>query len=253
MPETTTEPETPQADEVRDRAVDAAMAVFEKSLRLIPPRRLIAEALEAAGDVYDADNQADADRLVADAGLISMESLPDRGVRVRIALGLGLAARMLGAFREVLDASPKAINYVEQHFVDPATAESYVVIVCRPGGLTPHQLRLAAEQERDDARARLAAVHDRLTRIDDGDDDAYNTPESTAEYVVARYQAVAASEEWAAGEIGRLRAALDAVADLAYRAGSGAAAVDALAEIQTRARRAAQVLQPTTGGGTDRG
>lgn len=135
--------------DVRDRAVDAAMAVFERSLRLMTPHRhLVVEALDAAREMFDAE--------------------------------------MTG---------------------------------------------------------RMAAAHDALTRIDDGDDDAYNTLESTVEYVVGRYRRVAESEEQAADEIVRLRAELTAVADLAYRAGSGPAAADALAEIQTRARRALQVAQ----------
>lgn len=148
---------------VTSQCVDAAMAVFDRVLSVHAPRRdVVVEALQAADEAAAAVAQAEADRMVAGTGLISMESLPEQGVRLRIALGLGLAHRMLGAFRAVLDANPGAINYVEQEFVSQETGESYVAILVRPGGRTPHQLRLEAERERDWLRARLDGAHDAL-------------------------------------------------------------------------------------------
>lgn len=106
---------------------------------------------------------------------------------------------------------------------------------------TPDQLWKTAERQLAVERARIAAAHVALTLIDDGDDDAYNTLESTVEYVVARYQRVADAEEAAADENAWLRAELAAVRDLAYRAGPGAAAADALQAIHIRTVRALAV------------
>jgi hypothetical protein len=142
--------------------------------------------------------------------------------------------------------------------VEPPTGES-----------TSAELR-RVEQAHGVAIARLHAVHDTMTRIDDGDTEEYNTPESTAEYVVGRYRAVVAAEEEAAGEIDRLRGELRAIAELADLAaqheerltGEYSGAVrdhlrESLDQVRTRARQAtalppvADVL--TRSGGNRRG
>lgn len=105
-------------------------------------------ALRAGGEVYAAADQAASDRALADAGLISMEALPDQGVRVQLAIGVELAAKMAESFRALLDGAG-SINYVEQRFVPRDGGEAYTVIVCRPDGKTPHQLRAEAEAQRD--------------------------------------------------------------------------------------------------------
>lgn len=61
----------------------------------------------------------------------------------------------VGAFANILDQHPDATNYVEMSLHDPETGARYNVIVTRPGGASPHQLRAAAE-------ARVAALEAQL-------------------------------------------------------------------------------------------
>jgi len=233
-------------DDVRELAIDAAMDVFHP---MVLDRVFVAAALDAAGEVFAAADAAEVDRVLTETGLVGMEPVSD-GVRIRLKHAHDLAAGMVSAF-DALIQQKGCENYREWDYTvtDPAEGHRrYTFFVVRPGGRTPHQLREDAERERDAAIARMEAAHDALARIDDGDDDAFNTLESTVEYVVARYRAVAASEEQAADQIDRDKAELNAIADLAYRAGAADAADsagrdairDALATIQTRARRAAQ-------------
>lgn len=170
MTEATPATENPEYAAVREKAIAAAMAIFDRDLRLMaPPRHLVVEALDAAAGVVDADQEAAAERMVAATGLVSMEALPDHGVRLRIALGLELTMTMLGSFKDLLDANPAAINYIEQHFESRETGQQYVVIVVRPGGKTPHQLQQEAAQRADSlaaelGRIRAAGVDPRLLR-----------------------------------------------------------------------------------------
>lgn len=115
-------------------------------------------AIRAAGEVYDADQQAAGDRALAEAGIISMEALPEQGVRLKIALGMELAVKMGEAFRAVLDANAGAVNYVEQVFVPRDGGEPVTVTVCRPSGKTPHHLRREAEAQRDALAEELARI-----------------------------------------------------------------------------------------------
>ena len=66
---------------------------------------------------------------------------------------------MLAGARAALD---EAENYVEMLLVDPTTHERFTVTVLKPGGRTPHELRLEAEAERDEALAQLTALTDQL-------------------------------------------------------------------------------------------
>lgn len=64
-----------------------------------------------------------------------------------------LLAAIIPAFEE-----SEAPNYLEFPAVDEATGRRYVVIVVKPGGLTPHQARQRAEAEVEQLRARLAEL-----------------------------------------------------------------------------------------------
>jgi hypothetical protein len=71
--------------------------------------------------------------------------------------------------------------------------------------------RVATEQGFIEWMARRThAAHDALTRITEADDDCFTTLESTVEYVVKAYRAIAAAEEQAADEIERMRPVVDA-------------------------------------------
>ena len=148
-------------DPVREQAIDAAMAVFERNLRLMAPNRaFVAEALDAAAEVYAAADAAEVDRVLAETGLIGMEPLAD-GVRIRLKHAADLAAGMVAAFDELI-RQKGCENYVEwdSTVTDPTDLRKYTFIVVKPGGKTPHELRRQAEQERDELRARLAALTD---------------------------------------------------------------------------------------------
>jgi len=172
---------TPADDEVHGRAVDAAMTVFDRGLGLMAPHRhLVAEAIDAAGTVYAADQQADVDRMMRETGFISMETTQDGGVQLRLKMARDIAAAMCEAFDALIHAHG-AENYVEWEstVTDPALEEAirrgdpdplpphrkYSFIVVRPGGKTPHQLR-------QDADARAEQLHvERDWLLAEADDD----------------------------------------------------------------------------------
>lgn len=155
-----------ETDEVRGRAVDAAMAVFERSLKLMAPHRhLVEEAIEAAGGVYDDAQQAEVDRMMDQTGFISMEAT-DKGMQLRLKMARDIAAAMCSAFDALIHVHG-ATNYVkwEGTVTDPATEEAikagaedvpplrkYHFIVVKPGGKSPHTLRREVEAERDQLR-----------------------------------------------------------------------------------------------------
>ncbi len=168
-------------DDVHCRAVDAAMAVFDRSLGLMSPHRhLVAEAIEAAGTVYQAAQQADVDRMMRETGFISMEAAEDGGVQLRLKMAHDIAAAMCEAFDTLIHVRG-AENYVEWEgtVTDPARElavragdpdplpqhRQYSFIVVRPGGKTPHQLRQDA-----DARAEQLRV-ERDWLLAEADDD----------------------------------------------------------------------------------
>jgi hypothetical protein len=77
------------------------------------------------------------------------------------------AINLIDAFRPALDRDD-APNYVQFEAEDPrtrdgglpTTGERYALIVCRPGGKTPHQLRREAEAEAERLRAAIERVRE---------------------------------------------------------------------------------------------
>ncbi|GAA0527181.1 hypothetical protein GCM10010172_04650 [Paractinoplanes ferrugineus] len=147
-------------DEVFNRAVDAAWGVLPSSVA--PAKGDVAEALRVASDVFASDDQAYADKLVAETGIAGF-NLDGRG-RLDLVLAHELAAKMTLAFKTILDAQPGAENYVEQEVIERNGGGRYVFIVCKPGGKTPHQLRREAESQRD---ALLSEVEELRRRLGD--------------------------------------------------------------------------------------
>lgn len=66
-----------------------------------------------------------------------------------------MARMLLNAFIPAL-REMEAPNYLEFPATDPATGDRYAVIVVKPDGKTPHELRCAAEAEVERLRAELA-------------------------------------------------------------------------------------------------
>lgn len=118
-------------------------------------------ALDASQQVYRAAEEAEAERLVAETGLASMQ-VEDGAAALRLVLAHDLAVKMTTAFQTILDANPGATNYVEQEFYPRGSRDPYVFVVCKPAGKTPHQLRREAE----DQAKRLADDLDRVAGAD---------------------------------------------------------------------------------------
>ena len=81
----------------------------------------------------------------------------------------GMCGVIAASFAEMLQTS-KAVNYLEMTFESGSHPEigKIVVTVQRCSGQTPHQLRLHAEEERDqlrDLNHKIAAELDRLSRV----------------------------------------------------------------------------------------
>lgn len=169
-----------ETDEVFERAVDAAMAVLDRVLKLMaPPRWLVVEAFEAARAVYDADEDARVDDLMERTGFAGMEV--HDGVRIRLKYAAEMASAMVSAFDALIETRG-AENYVEWEstVTDPAAEEAmragkpmeewpphrqYRLIVVKPGGKTPHELRRQAEAERDAMLRHYSRALDELYRL----------------------------------------------------------------------------------------
>src|SRR5262249_17878550 len=67
------------------------------------------------------------------------------------------ARLMPGSFRWYLDQH-EAPNYVHMPMTDMGTGETYWVTIGRPGGRSPHEMRIHAEAERDAALDKLARL-----------------------------------------------------------------------------------------------
>lgn len=105
---------------------------------------------------------------VAEANLLGMD-ITDKGLGIRVTMARQTAAGMVLAAKAMLDAHPGTENYVEQTVWDrhPETGEPldrYIVTFHKPRGRSAHELRQAAERERDEALAALAEARaDRAT------------------------------------------------------------------------------------------
>jgi hypothetical protein len=151
--------ETDQTDRLRERAIDAATAVFDRALNLMGPNRVfIAEALAAATAVYDADHDQAVQDMMDRSQLAGMTVGPE-GATVTAIAAREQAIMFAGMAAQFLGENPDAENYVEQtmHVWDADHTNRYTVVFefVRPGKPTPHELRRAAESQRDRLRTIL--------------------------------------------------------------------------------------------------
>lgn len=114
-------------------------------------------ALDAAGKVYAADDEAFVQDQLANTRLLGMD-ISDGAVNLRVMPALETAAAMVMTAKTILDGNPGAQNYVEHSVIDRETGDRYVLTVHKPAGKTPHELRQEAEAQRD-------ALADDLARI----------------------------------------------------------------------------------------
>ena len=169
-----TNPDNPRLDDARRRAIDAAMKVFERNLKLYAPHRhLVVEALDAASDVMTDFELDEADRQMREAGFAGMDVIGAHAT-IRLKHATDFARLMVLNFDELI-RQRGCENYTETEFTvtDPATEQAaaaglppqqwpphrrYSFIVVKPGGKTPHQLR----QEAD---ARVAELEQQLRTV----------------------------------------------------------------------------------------
>jgi hypothetical protein len=104
--------------------------------------------------------------------LRSLEIGPGGGFTMTIENAGEATKGLVAAARAMLDQhDPAPTNYVQQDvvFTDPDTGarERYVIVYCRPGGKTPHQLRAEAENRIERG---VEAARNLRARFTDGDE-----------------------------------------------------------------------------------
>lgn len=238
---TTPQPATPdQPDgDVQQRALAAAYAVFDKALKLASPHRFVVDEAIAAYDQVHAEHaDAETDRIIAQTGFAGMD-LTDDGVRFRLKHAHDYAATVVKQFDE-WTRQAGCENYTETDFTvtdpDHDHLRKYQFIVVKPGGKSPHELRQQADAERDQAVARLAALHAQLAHVYDAGD--HPTPEQQATFVLDRCRDVAESEATAVASVARLRSELAAIAAIAASSDPADEVEDTLRFIVRRANNA---------------
>lgn len=177
---TETTAEVSEHDQARTRALDAAIAVFDRHMRLYSPHRhVVEEALTAAADVMTEFELAQIDKSVQEAGFAGMDVL-GQDVAIRLSHANDFARAVVLNFDETV-RQRGCENYYETEFTitDPALKEAidaglpmeqwpphrrYTFIVTRPEGKTPHQLRRDAEARVAELEQQLAAAQDDARR-----------------------------------------------------------------------------------------
>ena len=79
----------------------------------------------------------------------------------------GLATAMATMMNDLFTETPAAENYLEFTFTDPEDPhDEYVLICVKPGGETPHQLRLTAESKAKAASEEIARLQARVAELE---------------------------------------------------------------------------------------
>lgn len=125
-----------------------------------PPKRVSKAALrKAAQDAAFDDDDAPVPAMGAHLSGVTADGT------VQIGLDPNEAWEALATWAlTVLENAPDATNYVEQAVTLGQGADSrrFALVACWAPGRTPHDLRMKAEQERDQARAEVARLKDAL-------------------------------------------------------------------------------------------
>ncbi len=94
------------------------------------------------------------EHILSNPRLVGIDAANDQ-----LSIGLkGPMTTLITAVMEGLVMGCEAENYIEMSLFSPERGRFAVVVTKPGGGLSPHQLRLAAEQERDRLRERLAEI-----------------------------------------------------------------------------------------------
>lgn len=125
-------------------------------------------------DIDDADA---ADMVVEpDEFEVDIVSLGPEGVKTLTPEFIG--ANFLPVIKEAFEMNPEAENYLEFTLIDKEDHQRYLLTFCRSAQQTPHELRMLAEQELDDARSKIhreyaASIYGLLGQPRSGRPDTY--------------------------------------------------------------------------------
>jgi hypothetical protein len=102
----------------------------------------------------DVDDAAAADlRVEPDEFEVDVVSLGPEGVKTLTPEVIG--SSFLPAIKQAFERNPEAENYLEFTLIDKEDHHRYLLTFCRSAQQTPHELRMLAEQELEEARAKI--------------------------------------------------------------------------------------------------
>ncbi len=102
----------------------------------------------------EVDESAAADMLVEPDELdVDIVSLGPEGIQTLTPEIIG--ANFLPVIKEAFAKNPEAQNYLEFTLIDKEDHHRYLLTFCRSAQQTPHELRMAAERELDEARGKI--------------------------------------------------------------------------------------------------
>jgi hypothetical protein len=102
----------------------------------------------------DVDDDAAADMFVEpDEFDVDVLAMGPEGIQTLTPEIIG--ANFLPVIKEAFEQNPEAENYLEFTLIDKEEHHRYLLTFCRSAQQTPHELRLAAEQELEDARGKI--------------------------------------------------------------------------------------------------
>lgn len=109
-----------------------------------------------------AENQElNAKLTAAIAGELTIESIAFKDGKLKASLKSRILPLIAQCFFELTESAP---NYVECSFYHEPSDQVFLVTAQKSAGKSPHQLRLEAEAERDEAIAELKALKEELER-----------------------------------------------------------------------------------------
>lgn len=100
-------------------------------------------------------DDADAAEMLVEPGEFEVDivSLGPEGIQTLTPEVIG--ANFLPVIKEAFEQNPEAENYLEFTLIDKEDRQRYLLTFCRSAQQTPHEMRMLAEQELNDARAKI--------------------------------------------------------------------------------------------------
>lgn len=108
------------------------------------------------------NNELNAKLTAAIAGELTIESIYFKNGRLSLSYKTKIAALIAQHFFELTET---AANYVECSFYHEPSDQVFLITAQKSTGKSPHQLRLEAESQRDEAIAKVAALEKELEML----------------------------------------------------------------------------------------